>query len=51
MGVPHMLGGSSSGWLKSAWLSARPKCQQVQSMNLNVDCLETYLGIYIPVMA
>ena len=36
-GVPDLLGER---------LSARPKCQQVHSMNLKVECLESYQEIY-----
>ena len=45
MGVPNLLGGSSGGWLTSR-LSARPRCQRVQSMNLKVECPGSYLERY-----
>ena len=42
--VPDLLGGSSAGWL-----STRPRCQLVHSMNLKVEFPERYLDDFTKV--
>ena len=46
-GVPDLLGGSSGGCTVEERLSAKGRCQRVQSMNLKVKCPESYPERYL----
>ena len=38
--------GRQQWWLVEEWLSARPRCQRVQSLNLKGECPENYSERY-----